>query len=189
MQNKITEILDNNLAITTALKELSSDIGKAASLIINAYGEKGKILLFGNGGSAADAQHIAAELVVRFNNERKSLPAIALTTNSSIITASANDYGYDNVFDRQIESLADPKDVIIAISTSGTSKSVINGVSKAKEKGCKILVLTGGAQTGLNDKADVSLAVSSDNTARIQEAHITIGHIICQLVEDAHLNE
>ncbi|MCX5706188.1 MAG: SIS domain-containing protein, partial [Candidatus Omnitrophica bacterium] len=140
---------------------------------------------FGNGGSASDAQHIAAELVGRFRKERKGLAAISLTTNTSILTSLANDYGYDIVFARQIEALAEKFDLAIGISTSGKAKNVALGIKQAKKMGLKTIGLTGGDGGELAKLVDISLIVPSSVTARIQEAHITIGHIICELIEEA----
>ena len=143
-----------------------------------------KILIFGNGGSAADAQHIAAEFVGRFEKERKALPAIALHANTSSLTAIANDYGYDEVFARQIEAYASKGDTAIGISTSGNSKNVIKALEKAKELGCITIALTGSSGGKLSGITDYIIKVQSDRTSIIQEAHITIGHIISKIVED-----
>lgn len=170
-------------------QNLSDIIVEAAQTILNAYKAGGKVLLIGNGGSAADAQHIAAELVGRFRLERAALPAIALTTNTSTLTALANDYGYDAVFSRQLEALANDKDVLIAITTGGTSPNILKAVETAQSKGVFVIGLTGGSGGKLKGMADLTIVVPSDNTARIQEAHITIGHIICHLVEKGLFNE
>jgi len=151
--------------------------------IIEAYKTGGKVVLFGNGGSAADAQHIAGELVGQFQLKRRALPAIALTTNTSTLTAVANDYGYEAVFSRQVEALVNEKDIVIGISTSGDSLNVIEAIEMAKMKGAKTVGLTGGNGGKLAEVADLVLVVPSDSTPRIQEAHITIGHIVCELVE------
>jgi len=166
----------NDLSLLTIIKEMSL-------AIIEAYQNKKKLILFGNGGSAADAQHIAAELVNRFELERMALPAIALTTDTSILTSIANDYDYSRVFARQIEALAEEGDVVIGISTSGASLSVIKGVEAAREKGAKTIGLTGKNGAELARAADLVLKVPSSDTPRIQEAHITILHIICYLIE------
>jgi len=158
-------------------------IEEISRAIINCYKNKGKVVLFGNGGSAADAQHIAGELVGKFKLERKSLFAIALTTNTSIMSAVGNDYGFERIFERQIESMVDDKDIIIGISTSGNSENVIKGILKAKEKGAKVIAFTGSSGGKMKDIVDILLNIPSDNTPRIQESHITIGHIICGLVE------
>lgn len=163
---------------------LSDLIVRAAEMLIRAYENGGKVLLVGNGGSAADAQHIAGELVGRFKMERRALPAIALTTNSSIITAIGNDYGYDMVFARKVEALANhPEDVLIVITTSGNSPNILKAVEAARSNGIKSIGLTGKGGGKLKDLVDLALIVPSSDTPRIQEAHITIGHIICDLVE------
>ena len=156
-----------------------------AELMVEAFQRNKKVFLMGNGGSAADAQHLAAELVGRFKAERKALPAIALSTDTSILTALANDYGYENVFSRQILALASEGDVVIGISTSGRSPNVLKAIKVAGKLGCKTVGLTGQDGGDLGKMVDVSIRVPSHEVARIQEAHITIGHIICGLVEKA----
>jgi len=143
----------------------------------------GKVILFGNGGSAADAQHIAAEFVGRFKLERQGLAAIAITTNTSVITSIANDYGYEEIFSRQIEALGADDDIVIGISTSGNARNVIAGLLEAKRMGLKTIALTGSGGGEMATIANLALVVPSDNTARVQEAHIIIGHIICELAE------
>lgn len=165
-------------------KDQLKNIEKAAREMIGSLKKGGKILVFGNGGSAADSQHIVAELVGRFRKERKSIAAIALTTNASIITALANDYGYDVTFSRQVEALAKPGDVAIGISTSGRSKNVIAAVKKAKALGLVAIGLTGGDGGILKKESDIAILVNSNDTARIQESHMMIGHIICELIEE-----
>lgn len=154
-----------------------------AEAITDSYKNKGKLILFGNGGSAADAQHIAAELAGRYKMEREGLPAIALTTNASIITAIGNDYGYERIFEKQVESMATEKDVVIGISTSGNTENVLKGLLKAKEKGAKTIGWTGGTGGKLKEVVDILLNIPTTQTPRIQEAHIVAGHIICGLVE------
>lgn len=156
---------------------------KIVNLIISCYKKNNKLIIFGNGGSAADAQHFACELVARFKKERKSLNAIALTTNTSLLTALGNDYNFDIIFSRQVESLATEGDIAIGISTSGNSKNVIEGIKKAKECGCTTIGLTGRTGGKMKDIVDYCICVPSDDVARIQETHITIIHIICDLVE------
>jgi len=158
-------------------------IGQAARLLIEALRGGGKVLLFGNGGSAADAQHLAAELVGRFQRERGPLPAIALTTDTSVLTAVANDYGFEKVFSRQIEAMLEPGDVVVAVSTSGRSPNVIEAALAARERGGKVIALCGRGGGTLAEVADVAIVVPSESTPRIQEAHIAIGHILCLLVE------
>lgn len=185
MQESIIKQLEESANTKIAMaRNLPDKIAEAAQKIIIAYQAGGKVLLMGNGGSAADAQHIAAELVGRFKMERKALPAIALTTNTSLLTAVANDYGYDTVFSRQVEALAGKNDVLIVITTSGVSPNILKAVEAARAKGAKVIGLTGKTGGKLKDMADLAIVVPSDNTQRIQEGHITIGHIICHLVEN-----
>ncbi len=165
---------------------IDKDIETAAKLCINNLKKGGKILIFGNGGSAADAQHIAAELVGRYKKERKALAAIALTTDTSAITSISNDYSYSRVFSRQIEALAKKDDVVIGISTSGSSENVINGLTLAKEIGCKVIGFSGKNGGEMNALCDVNLAVPAEDTPRIQEMHIFIGHTICHLIDQAY---
>ena len=157
---------------------------KAAEMLVEAFRAGNKVLLFGNGGSAADAQHIAAEFVGKFGKVRKALPAIALNVNASVITSISNDISYDTVFSRQIEALAQPGDVVVAISTSGKSPSVLEGLRAAKKKGARTIGLTGIGGEPMRKEADVCLTAPSLKTPRIQEVHITLGHIICELVEN-----
>lgn len=185
MKEEIIKIIKESISVKQAiLKSQVETIAKIADLVIECLKRGNKIILFGNGGSAADSQHIAAELVGRFKKDRRSLPAIALTTNTSIITAIANDYSYEEVFSKQIEGLAQKGDLIMGISTSGKAKNVIAGITKAKQLGLKTIGLTGCDGDKLAKLADLSLIVPSEATARIQESHITIGHIICELVEN-----
>ncbi|KPJ93626.1 MAG: phosphoheptose isomerase [Gammaproteobacteria bacterium SG8_15] len=160
-------------------------IEDAASGCIAALKAGSKIILAGNGGSAADAQHIAAELVGRFETERPGLPAITLTTNSSTVTAVANDYEYNNIFRRQIQALGQRGDVFIGISTSGNSPNVIAAIEQAKTQGISVIGFTGETGGKMLDLCDICVRVPSKNTARIQESHITIGHIICSLIDSA----
>jgi D-sedoheptulose 7-phosphate isomerase len=143
----------------------------------------GKIVFFGNGGSAADALHLAAELTVRLRAERRGLAALALTTNPSVLTAAGNDYGFDHIFARQIESLVTPQDVLVALSTSGQSANILRGVEAGRARAAYLVALTGETGGALADKVDLLLNVPSHDPQRIQEAHITIGHIACSLVE------
>ena len=167
------------------LRSRVTQIKEISDIVIDALKKGGKVMVFGNGGSASDSQHIAAELVGRFKKDRSALPAIALTTNTSIITAIANDYGYEAVFAKQVEALGQKNDVAIGISTSGKAKNVAAGIKQAKKMSIKTVALTGGDGGDLAKLADVSILVPSPVTARIQEAHITIGHIICELAEEA----
>lgn len=185
MDDIIKEQFSRNIQIHEASKErLISDIGKAAEIIIAALAQGKKILLCGNGGSAADAQHIAAEFVGRFQKERDALPAIALTADTSVITAIANDYGYERIFARQIQALGKQGDVFVAISTSGNSANVVLGAEAAREKGLRVVAFLGNDGGKLKDLADVALVVPAQETPRIQEVHILIGHIVCRLVEE-----
>ena len=184
MREVVIKELEESASIKRMMAQsLADTIVDAVQMILKAYQAGGKVLLIGNGGSAADAQHIAAELVGRFKSEGVSLPAIALTTDTSILTALANDYGYDTIFSRQVEVLANNKDVLIAITTSGTSPNILKAVEMAHSKGVTVIGLTGAKGIKLKDTADLTIMVPSDDTPRIQEAHITIGHIICHLVE------
>lgn len=160
-------------------------IAAAASLITETIKKGGKLLIFGNGGSAADSQHFATELTGRFRKERRALPAIALSTDTSALTALANDYSFDVVFSRQLEALAEPKDLAFAISTSGEAKNVVRAARLAKKLKLKTIGLTGKGGGALKKNVDCALVVPSENTARIQETHILIIHILCELVEDA----
>ena len=165
-------------------RDCGETIVQAASLMIQCLQSGGKLLFFGNGGSAADAQHLAAEFVGRFVLERNGLPAIALTTDSSILTSIGNDYGFDQVFARQIEALGRTNDVAIGISTSGNSPNVIEAVNKARKQNVKTIGLAGKDGGALAKCVDLAITVSTSNTARVQECHIAIGHILCELVEN-----
>lgn len=184
MSREIANRLEESAQVKKAVaKSIVSEIGRMVNFILTAYKAGGKAVLFGNGGSAADAQHIACELVGRFMLKRQAFPAIALTSNTSTLTAVANDYGYETVFSRQVEALVNKKDVVIGISTSGDSRNVVEAMKLARSKGAKTIGLTGGNGGKLAEVADLVLIVPSDSTPRIQEAHITIGHIVCELVE------
>jgi D-sedoheptulose 7-phosphate isomerase len=169
---------------TVIARDSSTAIFEAARLITICFRSGGKLLFFGNGGSAADAQHLAAEFVGRFVRERAGLPAIALTTDSSILTAVGNDYGFDQVFARQVQALGRPGDVAIAISTSGNSPNIIEGVKAAKRGHLKIIGLGGKDGGLLAEQADVAITIASKSTARIQECHIAVGHLFCELTEE-----
>jgi len=184
MRREVAKRLEESARIKKAIAlSKIGEIERMVEFIITAYKTGGKVVLFGNGGSAADAQHIACELVGRLGVKRQAFPAIALTTNTSTLTAVANDYGYEAVFSRQIEALVNEKDVVVGISTSGNSPNVVEAMKMAKIKGAKTIGLTGGNGGKLAEVADLVLIVPSDSTLRIQEAHITIGHIVCELVE------
>ena len=164
-------------------KCISEQIEQAINLIVNCLKNGNKIVIFGNGGSAADAQHIAAELIGRFQMERNSLPAISLTTDSSIITSLGNDYSFDIIFSRQCESIVTKNDIVIGISTSGNSKNVENGIISSKKKGAITIGLLGKNGGNIKKSADLAIQIPSENTARIQEGHRVIYHIICDNVE------
>ncbi len=182
----IRALFDDSIRVKQVfLQEQLPNLERAAALVADAMLAGRKVLLFGNGGSAADAQHIAAEFVGRFHRERKGLPAIALTTDTSALTAIANDYGYDEVFARQVRALGAEGDVAIAISTSGKSPSVLRAVDASRERGMATIGLTGGDGGDLLGRVDVSLCVSASRSSnRIQETHILVGHVICHLVDD-----
>ncbi|MFX1477530.1 MAG: SIS domain-containing protein [Promethearchaeota archaeon] len=183
MENEIIFILNDSIKVKELIKNLAPIIAKISEKIIEAYRNKKKVVLFGNGGSAADAQHIAAEFVGKFYKNRDSLPSLAFHTNTSVLTATANDFGYDLVFERQVSSFVEDGDIVIGISTSGNSPNVIKGLIKAKEKGAITVGFTGEKQNKIEQIVDVCLKIPSTDTPRIQEGHITVGHIICYLVE------
>ena len=184
MREKIKDILLESIQVKEEiLRNQIESIVEISQLMIDCLRKGGKVIVFGNGGSASDSQHIAAELVGRFKKDRSALAGIALTTNTSILTSLANDYGYDVVFSRQVEALGKKNDVVLGISTSGKAKNVALGIKQAKKMGIKTVALSGGDGGELVKLADLSLLVPSNITARIQEAHITIAHIICEMVE------
>jgi len=168
------------------LKQCKDDILKAVELLTSTFRNNNKLLLCGNGGSAADCQHIATELVVRLSHhiERPALPAISLTTDSSNLTAGGNDIGFNNIFARSVEGLGSKGDTLLVISTSGNSENIIRAAKKAKEKEMKIIGLLGGSGGKLKDIVDLPVIIPSSNVQRIQEGHITVAHIICELVEE-----
>ena len=184
-QDAIRALFDDSLhAQRVFLSEHAADLERAVDLVAGALGGGHKLLLFGNGGSAADAQHIACELVGRMTRERRPLPAIALTTDTSALTALANDYGYGEVFARQVIALGRAGDVALALSTSGNSPSVLQAVSACRSLGIRTVGLTGGDGGKLGGMVDVSLRVSASRLSpRVQETHILIGHVLCELVE------
>lgn len=180
----IEELKDHQNTIQKVIDTLVPDIEKACRVMTETIQKGNKVLIAGNGGSAADAQHIAAELSGRFVKHRKALPGIALTTDTSALTAIANDYGYEYVFARQVEALAQPGDLFIGISTSGNSEVVLKAFDTAREMGCNTLGLSGRDGGKMNGLCDLNIIVPSEITARIQEMHILIGHILCQAVDD-----
>jgi D-sedoheptulose 7-phosphate isomerase len=183
MKDTIQNEFNEHIKTSNLLHNISDNVVTSAQVCIDCLNNGGKILIFGNGGSAADAQHIAAELVGRYKVDRKGLPAIALTTDSSAITSIANDFGFSNVFDRQVEAFAKEGDVLIGISTSGRSKNVINALKLASKLKCKTISFSGQDDAILSKICDVNLAVPSKDTPRIQEMHILIGHTICHLID------
>jgi D-sedoheptulose 7-phosphate isomerase len=180
----LTESLREHLeTFQSLISDRLAEIEQAGQMICEALSSGHKILLCGNGGSAADAQHIAAELVGCYERQRRSWPAISLTTDTSALTALSNDYGYEEVFARQVAGLGRPDDVLIAISTSGRSSSVLRAAERARELGCKTIALTGAGAEPLASLCDLAVVVPSGRTSRIQEAHITIGHLWCEMVD------
>jgi len=187
-EKALQEVLNSFRSGTDLRNQVARDCGgnivDAAMLIARCLRAGGKLLLFGNGGSAADAQHLAAEFVGRFRIERQALPAIALTTDSSILTAVGNDYGFDQIFARQVQALGRPGDVAIGISTSGNSPNVTSAITQAAKQELKTIGLVGKDGGSLAKCVDISVTIASTNVAMIQECHITIGHILCELVEN-----
>jgi len=179
-------LLESSETKLKILSECKDDIIKAIDVMASAFKNGNKLLLCGNGGSAADCQHIAAELMIRLSHhvKRPALPAIALTTDTSNLTAGGNDIGFENVFARSVEGLGDKGDVLLAISTSGNSVNVIKAVEKAKEKGMKVIGFLGCGGGKMKSKVDISVIIPSSNVQRIQEGHITVAHILCELVEE-----
>ena len=182
--DEIRRLLTESARVKQAFSDaLIARIAEFAQRSASAIRRGGKLVFFGNGGSAADAQHLAAELVVRLRTERPGLPALALTTNTSVLTAAGNDYGFERIFSRQMESLVGPHDVVVALSTSGTSPNIVKGMETARARGSFLVALTGETGGALATKVDILLDVPSRDPQRIQEAHITIGHIVCSLIE------
>jgi D-sedoheptulose 7-phosphate isomerase len=188
-RRKLRDLVNESLIESAEVKkqvahDSSDKIARAALEIEKALKRKKKVILFGNGGSASDAQHIAAEFVGRFEMDRKPLPAIALVSNPANVTALGNDYGFDSIFTKQVEALAEKGDVLIGISTSGSSPNIIQALRSGAEIGCFRIGLIGRNGGKMKDEVDLSIIVPSERTCRIQEAHITIGHIICGIVEE-----
>jgi len=187
--NKKQFILDNfeeSVKVKNeSISECSKPLIEASKLIVGSFRNRGKLLVCGNGGSAADAQHYAAELIVRLSHdiERPGLPAVALTTDSSILTAGGNDIGFDNIFARQVEALGHSEDVLLVISTSGNSKNILNAIDVAKEKKVKTVGFLGAGGGKCKDAVNIPIIVPSNNTQRIQETHLLIGHILLELIE------
>lgn len=186
MKQQIIDQLNESAEVKIKLgKENADTIVKIAELLTSSLRDGHKVLFCGNGGSAADAQHLAAELLGKFKMHRKALPSIALNVNTSVLTAIANDYEYDMVFERSVEGLGNPGDVLIGISTSGRSRNVIRAIEKAREMGLKTVAFVGSEPGPMGTASDICLTVPSKDTPRIQESHITVGHIVCGLVESA----
>ena len=186
MKEQIQSFIEESIKTKQSLigdEKILTGIEKAINLVSDSLKNQGKVMVFGNGGSAADAQHFAGEIVGRYKRERRGYPAIALTTDTSIITSVANDYSFDAIFSRQIEALGKKGDIAFGISTSGNSKNVIEGIKKAKELGISTICLLGKDGGKLKDLAELSIVIPSDNIPRIQETHILIIHIICEEVE------
>jgi D-sedoheptulose 7-phosphate isomerase len=187
--NEINKALLDSISVKKeVINTKLSILGQIALNLITCLKRKGKIIIFGNGGSAADSLHIAAELVGRFEKERKPLPAIALTANVSNLTSLANDYGYEYIFSRQLAAIAQKKDIAWGISTSGNSKNIIYAINKAKELGLTTIAFTGGNGGKLKRIADFSFVVPSFNTARIQEVHLVVAHAFCKFIEEYFFN-
>lgn len=180
----LKELKDHQHTIQLVIDTLTGDIEKACEMMVDTLKNGNKVLFAGNGGSAADAQHLAAELTGRYVKERKAFPGIALTVDTSALTAIANDYHFDRVFARQIEAFAKPGDLFIGISTSGNSQSILNAFETATKFGCKTLGLSGRDGGKMNGICDLNIIIPSNATARIQEMHILIGHIMCQAVDN-----
>ena len=179
------EFREHQNILEKTIEGLTSDIEAAGELIVSTMKAGNKVLLFGNGGSAGDAQHIAAELTGRYKTERQGLAAIALTTDTSAITAIGNDYGFDRIFDRQVEAIGKEGDLLIGISTSGNSRNVLRALAYGKDNGMNTIGLNGKGGGDMRPLCDINLIIPSDDTARIQEMHITIGHILCGIVDSA----
>jgi len=185
MEDKILKAFQESITVKERfVKENIDAIVNASRMIAEAFNDGKKLILFGNGGSATDASHIAAEFVNRFRRERPGLPAIALNTDMAVITSIANDYDYSEVFARQLKSLSDEGDVVLAISTSGNSSNVLKAMDVAKKKKLRTIAFTGARGERFASKADYAFVVPSENTPRIQETHITLGHVLCQMVEE-----
>lgn len=185
-EHRVSKLIEASIATKQSLlhsTDVVLTVAKVSEVLVSALKQGNKALLFGNGGSAADAQHIAAELVGRFAFDRPALPALALSVNSSCVTAIGNDYGFDKVFSRQLEGLARPGDIAIGISTSGNSLNVLHAMSTARKMGLRTIALTGSTGGNLRSSVDHCICVPSNETPRIQECHILIGHIIAELVE------
>ena len=183
MQQEIIASFQKNVVCFTEIQDLAPAIEKVALMCIDAIRNNRKVMFCGNGGSAADSQHLAAELVGRYKMNRPAMNAISLTTDSSILTAVGNDYGYDTIFERQVEGLGQKGDVLVGISTSGNSKNVLRAFEMARKKGVSTVAFTGKSGGRMKETADICINVPSDVTNHIQEMHIAVGHLVCGLVE------
>lgn len=181
----VQSAIAEHIAVMEGVKGLAPLVAELGLTIAHRLRDGGKVLWMGNGGSAADCQHLAAEIVGRFVKERRALPSVALTTDTSILTAVGNDYGFEQIFSRQIDALCQPNDVVVGISTSGNSSNVVKGMEAAKALGALTVAMTGGSGGLLASLCDVSLVMPTAKTARIQEGHILLGHILCECI-DAH---
>ncbi len=185
MQKKILKAFEESIEVKKKfIEENATLIEEVSKLIAEAFNEGKKLILFGNGGSACDASHMAAEFVNRFKRERPGLPAICLNTDMAVLTSIANDYDFSEIFARQLKTLAEKGDIAIAISTSGNSRNVLKAVEVAKKKGIKVISFTGLKGDKLAKRSDIAFIVPSENTPRIQETHITLAHVLCQMVEE-----
>ncbi len=185
MEKKIFRAFEDSIALKEKfVKENAPLIAEVSRLIADVFNDGKKVLIFGNGGSACDASHIAAEFVNRFKRDRPGLPAIALNTDMAVMTSIANDYDYSEIFARQVKTLGEEGDISIAISTSGSSKNILKAVDAAKKKGLRTIAFTGSKGEKFAAKNDYAFVVSSDDTPRIQEVHITLAHVMCQMVEE-----
>ncbi|MBF0330030.1 MAG: D-sedoheptulose 7-phosphate isomerase [Nitrospirae bacterium] len=185
MERKIIKAFEDSIEVKKRFaKDNTALIAEVSKLIADAFSEGRKLLLFGNGGSACDASHIAAEFVNRFKKDRPGLPAIALNTDTAVLTSISNDYDYSEIFARQVKTLGQAGDLVLAISTSGGSKNILKAVDAAKKKGIKTIAFTGQKGDKFAAKCDYAFVVASEDTPRIQETHITLAHIICQMVEE-----
>lgn len=185
MERKVLKAFEDSIRVKEKFVKTSLElIVEVAKLIADAFNDGKKLLLFGNGGSACDASHIAAEFVNRFKKDRPGLPALALNTDMAVLTSIANDYDYAEVFARQLKTLAGEGDIVVAISTSGGSKNILKAVDVAKKKGLKTIAFTGLKGEKFAAKCDYAFIVPSDDTPRVQETHITLAHVLCQVVEE-----
>ena len=185
MERKILRAFEDSIAVKEKfVKEYAPLIAEVSRLIADAFNDGKKVLIFGNGGSACDASHIAAEFVNRFKRDRPGLPAIALNTDMAVMTSIANDYDYSEIFARQVKTLGEEGDISVAISTSGSSKNILKAVDAAKKKGLRTIAFTGSKGEKFAAKNEYAFVVSSDDTPRVQEVHITLAHVICQMVEE-----